>query len=78
MTTVVRVSQVLVHQPLQTVFDYVSDLTRHPEWNGGELKIEAVTEDPIAVGKEDRSTGEVAKDKTGIITSATHIHAILA
>src|SRR6185436_17591779 len=63
MTTVTRTSQVLVHAPLQTVFDYVSDLTRHPEWSGGELKIEAVTPGPIAVGNEYRSRGEVAIQK---------------
>jgi uncharacterized protein YndB with AHSA1/START domain len=63
MTTVVRSHQVLVHAPLQTAFDYVSDLTRHPEWSGGELKIEAVTSGPIAVGKEYRSRGEVAVQK---------------
>ena len=63
MTTVVRSLQVLVHAPLQKAFDYVSDLTRHPEWSGGELKIEALTPDPIAVGKEYRSRGEVAIQK---------------
>ena len=63
MTTVVRSHQVLVHAPLQTAFDYVSDLTRHPEWSGGELKIEAVTSGPITVGKEYRSRGEVAVQK---------------
>ena len=63
MTTVVRSHQVLVHVPLQKAFDYVSDLTRHPEWSGGELKIEAITPGPIAVGKEYRSRGEVAIQK---------------
>ncbi|HXQ37417.1 MAG TPA: SRPBCC family protein [Anaerolineales bacterium] len=63
MTTLVRVHQILVRAPLQTVFDYVSDLTNHPEWSGGELKIEAVTPGPIAVGKEYRSRGEVAVQK---------------
>ena len=63
MTTVVRSHQVLVHAPLQKVFDYVSDLTRHPEWSGGELKIEAITPGPIAVGKEYQSRGEVAIQK---------------
>ena len=63
MTTVVRVSQVLVRAPLQTVFDYVSDLTKHPEWSGGELHIEAVASGPIAVGKEYLSKGEVATQK---------------
>lgn len=63
MTTIVRTHQILVHAPLQQAFEYVSDLTRHPEWSGGELKIEAVTPGPIAVGKEYRSRGEVAVQK---------------
>jgi hypothetical protein len=41
----------------------VSDLTRHPEWSGGELNIEAVAPGPIAVGKEYVSRGEVAIQK---------------
>ncbi len=63
MTTVVRSHQILIHAPLQSVFDYVSDLTRHPEWSGGQLKIEAVAPGPIAVGKEYVSRGEVAVQK---------------
>lgn len=63
MTTVVRSHRILVHAPLQSAFDYVSDLTHHPEWSGGELKIEAVTPGPIAVGKEYFSRGEVAVQK---------------
>ena len=63
MTTVVRTSQVLVRSPLQSVFDYVSDLSKHPEWSGGELKIEAVSLDPIGVGKEYLSHGEVGVQK---------------
>ena len=63
MTTVVRKSQVLVRAPLQMVFDYVSDLTKHPEWSGGELKIEAMSPGPVAVGKEYLSKGAVALEK---------------
>jgi uncharacterized protein YndB with AHSA1/START domain len=63
MTTLVRSHQVFVLAPLQAVFDYVSDLTRHPEWSGGELKIEPVTQGPMAVGKEYLSRGEVAIQK---------------
>ena len=62
MTTVIKTTQILVHTPLQATFDYVSDLSRHPEWNEG-LKIEAVTPGPIAVGKEYVSRGEVAVQK---------------
>jgi uncharacterized protein YndB with AHSA1/START domain len=63
MTTILRTHSVLVNAPLQSAFDYVSDLTRHPEWSGGELKIEEVTPGAIAVGKEYRSRGEVAVQK---------------
>jgi uncharacterized protein YndB with AHSA1/START domain len=63
MVTVVRSHQILVHSPLQTVFDYVSDLTRHPEWSGGRLKIEAVKPGPIEVGKEYISHGDVGPQK---------------
>jgi len=63
MTTVVRTHQVLVRTPLQPTFEYVSDLTRHPEWSGGELKIQAVAPGPVAIGKEYVSHGEVAVQK---------------
>jgi uncharacterized protein YndB with AHSA1/START domain len=62
MTTVTRSIQVFVHAPLQITFNYVSDLTRHPEWNGG-LSIEALTPGPVAVGKEYGSQGVVAVQK---------------
>ena len=63
MTTVIRTTQILVNVPLQTAFDYVSDLTKHPEWSGGELKFEAVGSGPIAIGKEYLSKGQVATEK---------------
>jgi uncharacterized protein YndB with AHSA1/START domain len=63
MTTVVRSHRIFVRAPLQSTFEYVADLTRHPEWSGGELKIEAVTPGPVAVGKEYFSRGEVAIQK---------------
>ena len=63
MTTVIRTHQILVHAPLQKAFDYVSDLTRHPEWSGGELKIREVTPGPVSIGKEYQSYGEVAVQK---------------
>jgi hypothetical protein len=68
MTTLQRVHQVFVHAPIQLTFEYVSDLTRHPEWSDGELKIEAVAPGPIAVGKEYRSRGEVAIQKERLNT----------
>lgn len=59
MTTVSRSVEVLVRQPLQSTFEYVSNLELHPEWNDG-LKIEALTQGPIGVGKEYASRGKVA------------------
>ncbi len=62
MTYVSKTSQILVHAPLTSTFEYVSDLSRHPEWNSG-LRIEAVEPGPIAVGKEYVSHGEVSVQK---------------
>ena len=63
MISITRSIQTLINTNLQTAFDYVSDLTKHPEWSGGELKIEAVSSEPIQVGKEYLSKGEVAIQK---------------
>ncbi|MGD8402126.1 MAG: SRPBCC family protein [Anaerolineales bacterium] len=62
MTTVVKTNQVLVHTLLQSTFEYVSDLSLHPEWNYG-LRIEAVEPGSIAVGKEYTSHGVVMVQK---------------
>ena len=62
-TSVVRSHQIIINAPLQSAFDYVADLTRHPEWSGGRLKIEALTAGPVAVGKEYLSHGDVAGQK---------------
>ena len=63
MTSITRSVQTLINTNLQTAFDYVSDLTKHPEWSGGELRIEAVSSEPIRVGKEYISKGEFAIQK---------------
>lgn len=63
MTSIIRSVQILVNTDLKTAFAYVSDLTKHPEWSGGELKIEAVSSEPIQVGKEYASKGEFAIQK---------------
>ena len=62
MTAVTRSVQVFVRTPLQSTFEYVSNLELHPEWNDG-LKMEALTSDPIGVGKEYTSHGKVAVQK---------------
>lgn len=38
-----------------TVFVYVSNLTKHGEWAANELRVEAIENSPIAVGKKYRS-----------------------
>lgn len=63
MITAVRSHKILVNTSRQTVFTYVSDLTKHPEWSGGELRIEAVSSGPIEAGKKYHSRGEVAVQK---------------
>ena len=68
MTTVVRNHQVLVRAPLHSTFDYVSDLTRHPEWSKGRLTIYPVSPGPVAVGKEYISHGEVSVQKDRLNT----------
>jgi len=62
MTIVIKTNQVHVHAALESTFEYVSDLSRHPEWNGG-LKMEAIEPSSIAVGKEYASYGVVAAQK---------------
>lgn len=37
------------------VFAYVSDLSKHGEWAGNELRVEPIDNSPIAVGKKYRS-----------------------
>ena len=59
MTAITRSLELLVNTTLPFAFEYVADLARHPEWNDG-LKIEALTPDPIRVGKEYASHGKVA------------------
>ena len=68
MTLLRRTHKILVSAPLQSTFDYVSDLTRHSEWSDGELRIEAVSPGPIAIGKEYRSRGEVLTQKERLNT----------
>jgi len=65
MPTLTRSVEILIIASIQTVFDSISDLTRHPEWSGGNLIIEAVSPGPIAAGKEYQSHGDVGKVQKG-------------
>jgi uncharacterized protein YndB with AHSA1/START domain len=63
MKTVTQSHAVLISASLERVFDHVSDLSRHPEWSGGELTVEAATPGPVRIGKEYISHGEVLIQK---------------
>jgi uncharacterized protein YndB with AHSA1/START domain len=63
MTTVTNTYRVMINAQPEAVFTYVSDLTRHPEWSGGRLSIEAIAAGPVAVGSQYRSQGDVAGQK---------------
>lgn len=43
-------AQTTIGVPAQTVYDYVSDFTRHPEWAGHDLQVTKDTDGPVAVG----------------------------
>ncbi len=47
----------------EAVYSYVSDLTRHPEWSGGRLRIEAGPAGPAKVGSTYQSYGDLPNQK---------------
>ena len=48
-----------ISRPPQDVFDYVGDLTRHPEWQSGLLGVEVVTDGPTRLGSRAKETRHV-------------------
>ncbi len=63
MPTLTNTHRVVINALPEAVFTYVSDLTRHPEWSGGRLKVEAVSPGPVVVGSRYLSHGDVAGQK---------------
>lgn len=59
MTTTTRNLRISINAKPEDVFTYVSDLTRHSEWNDG-LKVEALTSGSPHVGSQYRSWGKPA------------------
>jgi uncharacterized protein YndB with AHSA1/START domain len=57
MKTVTNIFRVSINAKPETVFAYVSELSRHGEWNSG-LRIEAVTSGPVSVGSKFHSWGK--------------------
>jgi hypothetical protein len=39
-----------INTPTQTVFDYVSDFTKHGEWAGHGLQVTKDSDGPVAIG----------------------------
>ena len=65
MKTVTNTFRVSINAKPEAVFAYVSDLTRHGEWNSG-LRIEAVTSGPVSVGSQYRSWGKPGNRRNDI------------
>jgi uncharacterized protein YndB with AHSA1/START domain len=63
MTTITNVYRVVIRAQPAAVFTYISDLTRHPEWSGGRLRIDALSPGPVAVGAQYVSHGDVPGQK---------------
>ncbi|MDA0768994.1 MAG: hypothetical protein BZY79_00615 [SAR202 cluster bacterium Casp-Chloro-G4] len=62
MTHLVFNYEISINADQQKVFDYVSDFTKHGEWTDG-LRMEAVSDGPVAVGSEYKSIGkQMGKD----------------
>ena len=49
---------ILIHAPVQTVFDYVADLTRHGEWSSDPVQIHAISDGGPGQGKRYASKAE--------------------
>jgi uncharacterized membrane protein len=56
MARIVIPFRVEVNAPRQEVFDYIADLTKHPEWATNPLEIETVSGGPATVGSTYRSS----------------------
>lgn len=63
MTALTNTYHIAINIRPEVAFAYVSDLTRHPEWSGGRLRIEAATPGPAAVGQLYHSHGDIPGQK---------------
>lgn len=46
---------IIINAPIDQVYAYVSDFSRHTEWNHQPLKMEKLTDGPVAVGSRFRT-----------------------
>ena len=49
--------QILIDAPVDSVFAYLADLSRHPEWAAHDLHVEQTSEGPVGVGTTFTSVG---------------------
>lgn len=63
MPTQQNIYRVTIQAPPETIFNYISDLTRHSEWSGGPLKVEALSSGPVAAGSQYISHGDLPGQK---------------
>ena len=59
--------------PASTVYDYVSDFTRHGEWSGHELQVTKTSDGPAQVGSTFSTTAKLfgTQRETSTITEMT-------
>ena len=58
--------------PVETVYEYLADFSRHPEWSTGVAELDPVGEGSVAVGTEFQATEVVP----GRVTTYTRITAL--
>src|SRR3954454_10611171 len=48
-------TSILIQAPVETIYDYLIDFTRHAEWNANLTKVSQVSAGPIGVGARFRA-----------------------
>ena len=62
-------TSLVIHRPIQTVFNFVSNYQNSPRWVSGTMKHQKITPGPIGVGTVIHTTGHAA----GLRVEATRI-----
>ena len=60
--------QTTVNAPAVKVFEYVSDISRHPEWAAHKLEVEKASEGPVAAGSTFACEGHQMGTHRGRVT----------
>jgi uncharacterized protein YndB with AHSA1/START domain len=59
---------ITVNCPSQKAYDYLADITHHPDWASHNLAVEKTSAGPIAAGSTFSSTGHQMGTHTGVVT----------